>query len=135
VAQVQAHMRRFGVADEAYDLRVAQRLGWWVFIPPLENDEALRVVMEDARSKGVRDMAPVRQGPLRHALALGTFASLAAARQHAQHLERRGLQGVRYGPRPDAGAVRLVVVKDSPSLGQALAGDWPPGLAPAACGP
>lgn len=133
VAQVQAHLRQVGVADADYDLQVEMRLGWWVYIAPLENAAALQVVMEDARAKGVRDMAPVQVGAMANALALGSFPSLEKARQHAQEMTKKGLRDVRFAPRPGAGAVRLVVVRDTPALRGALAAAWPAGLAPQAC--
>lgn len=135
IAQVQAYLRQAGVADADYDLLVEMRLGWWVYIPPLENTAALQVVMEDARAKGVKDMAPVRSGSMFNALALGTFPTLDGARRHAQDMARKGLREVRYAPRPGAGAVRLVVVKDSSALQRALSGTWPAGLEPKACRP
>lgn len=135
VAQVQAHLRASGVADADYDLQVGMRLGWWVFIPPLESTAALQVVMDDAKAKGVSDLVPVRVGDMRNALALGTFPGLDGAQRHAQELSRRGLRDVRYAPRPGAGAVRFVVVRDTPGLRGALAAGWPVGLAPDACGP
>lgn len=133
VAQVQAHLRQLGVADADYDLVVEMRLGWWVYIPPLENTAALQVVIEDARGKGVKDMAPVRSGSMANALALGTFPTMDGARKHSQDMTEKGLRGVRYGPRPGAGLARLVTVRDSSALRQASATPWPAGLAPDAC--
>jgi len=133
VAQVEAHMRQAGVADSDYDLQVDMRLGWWVYIPPLENFAAVQVVMEDARTKGVRDMAPVRSGSMLNALALGTFGNYDGARRHSQEMLKKGLRDVRFAPRPGAGPARLVVVRDSPNLQQALAAPWPPGMEPTAC--
>jgi len=133
VAQVEAHMRQAGVADNDYDLQVDMRLGWWVYIPPLENFAALQVVIEDARAKGVKDLAPVRSGSMLNALALGTFGNYDGARRHSQEMLKKGLRDVRFAPRPGAGAVRLVVVRDSPNLQQALTGTWPPGMEPTAC--
>lgn len=133
VAQVQAHLRQLGVADADYDLVVEMRLGWWVYIPPLENTAALQVVIEDARGKGVKDMAPVRSGSMANALALGTFPTMDGARQHARDMIKKGLRGVRYGPRPGTGSVRLVTARDSAVLRRALFAAWPVGLAPNAC--
>lgn len=135
VAQVQAHLRKAGVADADYDLLVEMRMGWWVFIPPLESAAALQVVMEDARAKGIRDLAPVRSGRMLNALALGTFESLYSARRHALEMSRKGLRDVRFGPRPGAGAVKLAVVRESGELQRVLAAPWPAGLAPTACKP
>ena len=133
IAQIQAHLRQLGVADADYDLLVEMRLGWWVYIPPLDNAAALQVVFEDARAKGIKDMAPVRSGSMANALALGSFPTLDGARKHAQDMMNKGLSGVRYGPRPSAGSVRLEAVRDSRELRRALAAAWPVGLAPNAC--
>lgn len=135
LAQVEAHLRQAGVGEKDYDLVVSTRLGWWVFIPPMESMAALQVVMEDARAKGVRDMAPIRGGQWANALVLGTFPGLEGARRHAADMEKKGLNGVRFAPRPGTGPVRLVAVRESPGLGQALSGPWPPGLAPKPCQP
>lgn len=137
VAQIQAYMRKQGVADADYDLQVQMeggtRLGWWVFIPPLANPAALREVMDDARAKGVRDMAPVRKGVMVNALSLGTFPDMERSRLHALAMAKRGLQGVRYGPRPGAIGATLVVVKSSAPLQRSLAATWPTGLEPDGC--
>lgn len=133
LARVEAHLREAGVVAADYDLLLDKRLGWWVYLPPFENAGALKVVMEDARAKGIKDMAPVRSGPMRNALALGAFPSHAAARAHAEAMDRKGLRGVRYGPRPGSGFARLAVLRESPHMRQALAASWPAGLAPAAC--
>ena len=135
VAQVETHLRQGGVGERDYDLVVPRRQGWWVFIPPMESMAALQVVMEDARAKGVKNMSPIRSGPLANALVLGTFPGLEGARKHAVDMEGKGLKEVRFSPRPGAGEVRLVALRESPALQQVLARPWPPGLAPKACSP
>ena len=136
VAQIQAYLRKQGVSDADYDLQVLMeggaRLGWWVFIPPMANSAALREVMDDVRAKGVRDMAPVRKGVMLNALSLGTFPDMERSRLHAQAMTKRGVQGVRYGPRPGAISSTLVVVKDSTALRGSLV-TWPTGLQPNGC--
>ena len=135
VGQISSHLRQLGIADGAYDLQVEMRLGWWVYIPPMANAGALKVVMDDARAKGVRDMAPVRSGAMVNALSLGAFPSLDSARKHAEAMTRRGLRGVKFGPRPGSGLARLVVVQESAQIRKALNAAWPAGLAPDACQP
>ncbi|HNU65233.1 MAG TPA: hypothetical protein PKJ96_11995 [Thiobacillaceae bacterium] len=133
VAQVEAYLRRDGVGARDYDLVLSTRQGWWVFIPPMASMAAVQAVMDDARARGIQDMSPIRGGPLANALALGTFSSLDGARRHAAEMEQKGLQGVRYAPRPGVGAVRLEIVRESPAMHRALAGPWPPGLVPQDC--
>ena len=134
LAAVEAHLKKAGVAAEGYRFQLAKRLGWWVYLPPFEDAEALRLALEDARQKGITDFAQVRGGRLANALSLGAFPSLEKARAHAAAVTAKGLRGVRYGPRPEAGEVRLVF-----SGGEAgkppdtLAGAWPAGLKPEAC--
>ncbi len=131
---VEAHLRRHGVPEAGYELNPVGHLGWWVYLPPLRNAEALRAALEDLRQKGVRDMAPLRGGKLANAVSLGAFPTQRKAREHAARLEARGVVGVRFGLRPEAGEVRLTLSGKLPA-GQveALARDWPEGLQPAVC--
>ena len=133
LAQIQGYLRGLGVPDAAYDILVDTRLGWWVYLPPVADATALSVVMEDARAKGIKDMSPVRTGKLANALSLGVFPDLESARLHAASMEKKGLQGVQFAPRPEAGAARLTTVKAVPALQSALRAPWPAGLAPDGC--
>jgi hypothetical protein len=135
---IETHLRQLGLAANAYDIELANEpgksLGWWVFLPPLENKAALQAKIEEARRLGVSDLAPVRGGSMRNALSLGAFAKLEQARAHAAALAEKGLKDVKFGPRPGAGAARLVFaarVADS-ALPSAESG-WPEGLQPARC--
>ncbi len=133
LAAVQAHLDSRGVAAER-EFRVDKPLGWWVYLPPLPDAEALRLALEEVSAKGIRDFAAVRGGRLANAVSLGVFPSLDRARAHAAALEAKGLRGLRYGPRPEAGPVRLLWEEraggtPAASLGQG----WPQGLAPAVC--
>lgn len=105
---MEAHLKKAGVAAEGYRFQLAKRLGWWVYLPPFEDAEALRLALEDTRQKGITDFAQVRGGRLANALSLGAFPGLEKARAHAAAVTAKGLRGVRYGPRPEAGEVRLV---------------------------
>lgn len=133
VARVEAYLREVGVGEKDYDLVVGMPMGWWVYIPPVESAPALQQLMEDARARGVRDMAVIRAGAMANALALGTFPALEGARRHAVDMGRKGLQGVRFAPRPGAGVVRLQVLRGSAAMQHALDGPWPGGLTPQAC--
>lgn len=136
---IEAHLKQAGIAANAYDLELeseaGSKLGWWVFLPPSENDAALQATIDEVRRLGVTDYAPVRGGSMRNALSLGAFAKLAQAREHAARLAKKGIKGVKFGPRPAAGTVRLVFsdqIADS-ALPKSAAG-WPNGLQPLRCG-
>lgn len=136
VQTLTGHLKRLGLNSGSYELRLAQRLGWWVYLPPLPDANAQRAAIEDARVKGITDLAPVRSGPLTNAVSLGAFPSLDKARAHAEVLAAKGLKGMKYAPRPEAGEVRLVLAgKPEGKVAEGLMGEWPKGLKPAACVP
>jgi len=133
LAAVQAHLDSRGVAAER-EFRVDKPLGWWVYLPPLADAEALRAALEEVSAKGIRDFAAVRGGRLANAVSLGVFPSLDRARAHAAALEAKGLRGLRFGPRPEAGPVRLLwAEKAGGTPAASLEQGWPQGLTPAVC--
>jgi len=134
LAAVEAHLKKSGIATSGYRFQLAKPLGWWVYQPPFQDAEALRLAQEDARLKGITDIAPVRGGRMANALSLGAFPSLEKARSHAAALTAKGLRGVRFGPRPEAGEVRLLLSGGGGGgLPEIPADTWPAGLKPGAC--
>ena len=128
------HLGQIGLAAGGYELRLDQRLGWWVYLPPFKDARAQSAAMEDARQKGVADLAPVRGGKLANAVSLGAFPSLEKARAHAEALAAKGLKGLKFGPRPESGEVRLLLAaKPSARVVEGLARDWPAGVKPGRC--
>ncbi|MGQ9684910.1 MAG: hypothetical protein ACUVT2_01210, partial [Thiobacillaceae bacterium] len=88
-------------------LRTEERLGWWVYWPPLDDPVKQVQALAAIDRAGVKDVAPIRQGPMARAISLGMFASEADARAQHAALARRGLTALRYGPRPGIRAVYL----------------------------
>ncbi len=133
LAAVQAHLDGRGMAARR-EFLVEKPLGWWVYLPPLPDAEALRLALEEVSGKGIRDFAAVRGGRLANAVSLGVFPSLDRARAHAASLEAKGLRGLRFGPRPEAGPVRLLwEEKAGGADAEELVQGWPRGLAPTVC--
>ena len=131
---VEAHLKQLGIPAGSYELRLDKHLGWWAYLPPFGDLESLRVAMEEARQKGVTDMAQVRGGKMANAVSLGAFPNLAKARAHADALTAKGLRGVKVGPRPESGEVRLFLSGKGTDLSaEAMAKDWPKGLQPGVC--
>lgn len=134
LAAVEARLKQVGVPPGSYELQLGKRLGWWVFLPPFANVEAARAAMEDARAKGVTDMALVRGGKMANALSLGAFPTLESARTHASSLAGNGIKGVKLGPRPEAGEARVLFSKAKLKVSaETLLGDWPKDLQPILC--
>lgn len=104
-AALRQAMEQAGLGGQT--LRTEERLGWWVYWPPL-NDLASRVQALAAIDRaGVKDAVVIRQGPMVWAISLGMFTSEAGARAQHAALVRRGLTALRYGPRPSIRAVYL----------------------------
>ncbi len=134
LAALEAHLKALGLKPKNYELRLARRLGWWVFLPPQGSQAGVRAAMDEARRLGITDMAAVREGPLANALSLGAFADLEKARLHAAMLMEKGLRGVRFGPRPGAGEVRLLLSGPLPAGGPVWTeAAWPADLQPGKC--
>lgn len=134
LAQVEAKLAAAGVEADAYDLILAKKLGWWVYLPPLADADALRAALDDIRAKGVTDLAAVRSGSMVNAISLGAFPTLARVRAHAALMAKKGVAGVSYAPRPGAGEVRLTLPNTvSADVLARLAGMWPQDLRPDTC--
>jgi hypothetical protein len=134
LAEVEADLKRAGVAASGYDLTLGKKLGWWVFLPPQQDAEALRATMKAIRAKGVEDLAAVRSGSMANAISLGVFPTLQRARARAAQMAGKGIAGVRYAPRPGAGEVRLHLdAKLSRDVVAKIGDAWSSKLRPRAC--
>lgn len=102
---LRAAMREAGLG--ALDLRAEARLGWWVYWPPLDDPVKQVQALAAINAAGVRDFAPIRQGPMARAISLGMFKSEADARAQHAALTRKGLTELRYGPRPGIRVIYL----------------------------
>lgn len=134
LGEIESRMKSAGIAATEYDLILGKRLGWWAYLPPFVDADAMRAAIEVARLKGVKDLAPVRGGDLRNAVSLGAFPSLGKARAHEMKLRSLGLEGIRTGPRPNSGNATLVIAAGvaETRLG-GLGEGWGQGRAPLAC--
>lgn len=104
---IERYLVQSGFAVEEVELDLEKTLGWWVFLPPLENQIEVQARVDEITRLGVMDFALVRGGSMRNAVSLGVFARAAQARQHVANLARKGVKGMQYGPRPEAGQARL----------------------------
>lgn len=132
--EVEARIRQAGIAPDAYEIHLEKDLGWWVYLPPFPDAETARLAVENARRLGVKEIAPVRGGPMVHAVSLGAFKDLNKARKHQEAMAQLGLKDVRMGPRPNAGKGRLIVADHAADAAVAILGsDWDGRRMPVAC--
>jgi len=134
LGEIEARLQSAGIAASRYDITLQKRLGWWVYLPPFANAEAMQAAIDAARQKGVKDIAPVRSGEMAHAISLGAFPTLAQARIQMEKLRALGVQGLRMGPRQNSGSARLAIADNVPGAKLAGLGEgWGKGRAPVAC--
>lgn len=130
---IETRLRGAGIDASGYDIQLHKRLAWWVYLPPFADSDATQAAIQDAREKGVKDIAPVRGGEMANAVSLGAFPTLAKARAQLETLRALGVQGMRVGPRPDSGAARLLIADGVPEARlAALSKNWDK-RAPVAC--
>jgi hypothetical protein len=131
---IEDYLKQAGIATSAYTLELEKKLGWWVFLPPLENPADAPAVLAGIQQLGISDFALVRGGSMRNAVSMGAFGQLAFARQHAATLAAKGVNGVKFGPRPESGAARLVYADRlaDATLAKLRAG-WPKVATPKPC--
>ncbi len=134
LGEIEALLRGAGITDAHFAIHLQKQLGWWVYLPPLANAEAMQSAIDAAREKGVVDIAAVRGGEMVNAVSLGAFPTLAKARAHLARVRSLGVSGAQVGPRPNSGPVRVVLDDSVPAASVArLAAGWGKGRAPVAC--
>jgi hypothetical protein len=135
---IETYLKQVGIEPGVYSIQLQKKLGWWVYLPPLEDVAAGLARIDQIIQLGIKDYAQVRGGPMRNAVSLGAFPSLVQAREHAAFLTRKGLKGFELGPRLESGVASLILsttISDAElaSMETQLKTGWPEGLQPAAC--
>ncbi len=134
LGEIEARLQAAGIAAARYDIHLDKRLGWWVYLPPLADAEAIQAAIEAVRQKGVNDFALVRGGEIKNAVSLGAFPTQAKAQAQLERLRKLGVQGLRMGPRPKSGSARLSIAGTVPEAQLVgLSEGWGKGRAPLAC--
>lgn len=131
---IERYLTKSGLAVDDAEITLERTLGWWVFLPPLENQIELQARIDEITRLGITDFALVRGGSMRNAVSLGAFARSAQARQHVANLSRKGVKGMQYGPRPEAGQARLLLPASlADKFLEKLLAAWPREVRPEAC--
>lgn len=131
---IERYLAQSGIAVEDAEPVLEKTLGWWVFLPPQENQTEMQASVDEITRLGITDFALVRGGSMRNAVSLGAFARAGQARQHVANLSRKGVKGMQYGPRPEAGQARLQLPASlADSRLEKLLASWPREVRPMPC--
>lgn len=87
---------------ESRSLEQRETIGYWVFLPPLENRKAALAIAEELAKKGIKDYYVVTDDEYRHAVSLGLFSEKARADRRMAHIRTLGYKPqkiVRYRDR------------------------------------
>ncbi|MBU1664226.1 MAG: SPOR domain-containing protein [Gammaproteobacteria bacterium] len=134
LSEIEARLQGAGIVAARYDIHLDKRLGWWVYLPPFAEAEAMQAAIDEVRQKGVNDFAPVRGGEMKNAVSLGAFPTQAKAQAQFERLRKLGVQGLRMGPRPKSGSARLSIAGTVPEAQLVGLGEgWSKRRAPVAC--
>ena len=92
--------------------RIETTTAFWVYLPPAANRAEAERRAAEAKARGIGDVSIVDNGPQRHAVALGAFVSVDAAKARLAEVVRLGATNARVGPRQQVVASTLFVIRD-----------------------
>jgi hypothetical protein len=92
--------------------RVDGTATYWVYLPPAANRAAAEKRLAELKTAGIKDVVVIDNGPQRLAISLGVFRSEEAANAHAAQLAQQGIPNAKVGPRQQAIAQTLLVIRD-----------------------
>jgi len=127
---LRASLAELALGVEACQFILPQRLGWWVFWPPVYEAAERERVNQALRAAGVRDVQPIRSGGMAQAYSLGAFQFESQAVAMRDELRQKGLGAVQYGPRPAEGEVLLLCRIEDPELRRRMLAVLPPEVKP-----
>jgi hypothetical protein len=70
---IERYLSQSGFTFEDSALVLEKTLGWWVFLPPQENQIEVQARVDEITRLGITDFALVRGGSMRNAVSLGAF--------------------------------------------------------------
>ena len=85
---------------------------FWVYLPPVQNRADADRRADDAKAKGLTDVAVVETGKERFAVSLGTFANEDNAKTRLAQVIAQGATNAKVGPRQQVIVNTTLIVRD-----------------------
>ncbi len=111
-ARAQADVESLALGKLLTQRRIETNAAYWVFVPPLASKAAADKRAAELRAAGLKDVFVLDGGAQRFAISLGAFRTEDAANAYLAELAKQAIAGVRAGPRPQAIAQTLLVIRD-----------------------
>lgn len=83
----------------------------WVVFPPLPSRAAAQAKLAELTALGIQDISIVPDGIWTHALSLGLYENVEAARKRTRELEEKGVLGTRIETQPKPGTAYYFMVR------------------------
>lgn len=110
-----ADLEPLGLGRLVTQKRIEATSGFWVYLAPFASRAAAERRLAELRGAGLQDVSIVDNGTQRFAISLGVFRSEEGAQARTTDLEKRGISGVRTGPRQQPVVLTALVVRDPPA--------------------
>lgn len=111
-ARALADLDPLGLGKLVTQKKVETAATYWAFIPPLPNKAAATKRLDELKAEGLADAFIVDGGAQRFAISLGAWRSEDAANLAQAALAKRGIAGVKVGPRQQTVVQTALVVRD-----------------------
>ena len=92
--------------------RVDTTTSFWVYLPPATSRAEADRRLAEVRARGLDDVAVIDASPQRNAISLGLFQTEEAANNRLAEAQRLGIANARVGPRQQATATTMLVIRD-----------------------
>jgi hypothetical protein len=101
------------LGERAIETSVPVVAGWWVYIPPRPDRQAIDAAVRSLQAAGVDEYYVVdAEGPTRNAISLGIFKSEESALAFLLAVQAKGVRTARVGPREHRVTQTAMVLRD-----------------------
>ena len=111
-ARALADLDPLGLGKLVTQKKVDAAMTYWTFIPPFATRAAATKRLDELKAEGLTDAFIVDAGAQRFAISLGVWRTEDAANLAQAAMSKRGITGVKVGPRQQTVAQTALVVRD-----------------------
>jgi len=100
LTRAKAALSALQLGDRLNQYQFEHEIGYWVYIPPLQNKAAVNRKISELKARGVREYFVVQEaGQWRNAISLGVFKTRESAQKFLDDLRTKDVKTARFGQR------------------------------------